>query len=134
MAFTEFDDDDICPPGYKEIIVSRAFKRWAILYILGVIAFWVWFFRYYRPEQKRAVASSFLTDSLKGRFLEDSEFGYFGTNKRVEFSGMQHMEILDRSLVPGSETPGVANRRLIVVGDIHGCADERKFSSFMSPN
>ena len=119
-------DDDICPAGCREVIASRAFKRWAILYILVVIAFWIWFFRYYRPEQKKAIASTFLTDSLKGRFLEESEFGYFGTNKRVEFSGMQHMEVLDRALVPGSETPGVANRRLIVIGDIHGCAEERK--------
>ena len=119
-------DDEFLPEAFTRLVRSRAFKRYVSLYIVTMIGVWLWWFRHHAPKQMKSTASTFLIESLKGRFEDDSEWGYFGTNKRVEFAGMQHLRDLDRSLVPGSDVLGVQNRRLIVVGDIHGYADECK--------
>ena len=119
------EDDDCIPPEWMEIICSRAFKKWMMLYFVVVIGFWLWWFRVFAPKQRASTSKTFLADSLRGRFVE-TEYGYFGSNRRAEFAGMQHLDILDRALVPGSETSGIADRRLIIVGDIHGCADDCK--------
>ena len=46
----------------------------------------------------------------------------FGHNMTPAFLGMVQLQTLDKSLVPreGNE------RRLVIVGDVHGCHDERK--------
>lgn len=126
VSSTGEPDDDFIPKALTKLVGSRAFKRYLSLYIVIMVTFWIWWFRYYTPKQTKAAASSFLMNSLKGRFEDDSEWGYFGTNKRVEFANMQHLRTLDRSLVPGSDILGAQNRRLIVIGDINGCADERR--------
>ena len=51
--------------------------------------------------------------------------GWFGINMQPKFADIIQLEKLDRSLLPG-ETGGKHERekRLIVVGDVHGCVDE----------
>lgn len=61
-----------------------------------------------------------LSHSLNGR-MKTGE-GWFGENMRPEFLDMVQVKILDQSLIPGSE----GRKRLIVIGDVHGCNDERK--------
>ncbi|KAL1957711.1 hypothetical protein VTO42DRAFT_5554 [Malbranchea cinnamomea] len=48
--------------------------------------------------------------------------GWFGANALPKFSGMVHIRSLDPALLPGAE--GAAKRRLVVIGDVHGCNDE----------
>ena len=48
--------------------------------------------------------------------------GWFGENMRPEFLDMVQVKTLDQGLVPARED----QKRLIVIGDVHGCSDERK--------
>lgn len=54
--------------------------------------------------------------------------GWFGTNVRPEFVDVMPMKTLDPALLPGPERiPGhKSSRRLVIVGDVHGCQDECK--------
>ena len=69
--------------------------------------------------------SDILKTSAKER-MQNSE-GWFGENRRPEFLDMVHIGTLDEKLLPGQEH----ERRLIVIGDVHGCSDERA-SAFCS--
>ena len=54
--------------------------------------------------------------------------GWFGENLRPEFVNMAQVDTLDESFLPGG--PNVHDeRRLIIIGDVHGCNDERKSES-----
>ena len=48
---------------------------------------------------------------------------------RPEFLDMIQVKTLDQDLVPARED----QRRLIVIGDVHGCSDERKLSILSQP-
>ena len=115
-------DEDICPPGWSEILCSRAFKRWLVLYLLLMLMVWTWWFKFYGPEY---VEDNYLKESLIARSKTGG--GHFGMNRRVSFAGLIQLKQLDRRLVPGSDVDGVKKRRLVIVGDIHGCIDEREF-------
>ena len=69
-----------------------------------------------------------LSRSLSNRQNPDSE-GLFGSNVRSTFSDMIHIKTLDKSLLPGPSRPRKGQprpegRRLIFVGDVHGCKVE----------
>ncbi|KAF2434395.1 Ser/Thr protein phosphatase family protein-like protein [Tothia fuscella] len=44
----------------------------------------------------------------------------FGANTRPQFTDMIHLQELETELIPGTE----ADRRLIFIGDVHGCSEE----------
>ena len=94
-----------------------------LVYAILIVVCWVGWIGYLRP---RLEESKILKDSLKERMKNKQ--GWFGANQKVSFEGMTQVGMLDRKLVPGSEIPGVDGRRLIIIGDIHGCVDERTFS------
>ena len=48
---------------------------------------------------------------------------------RPEFLDMTQVETLEDHLVPGADGIASGDRRLIIIGDVHGCNDERKFGS-----
>ena len=59
--------------------------------------------------------------------------GWWGSNMEVEFDGIKQLGQVERWKVPGSGVGREGDnadteRRLIVIGDIHGCIDERTFS------
>jgi hypothetical protein len=56
---------------------------------------------------------------------QSSREGGFGINVRPEFAGLLQVQYLDSKLVPGA-THG-SPKRLIVVGDVHGCKAEREY-------
>lgn len=53
----------------------------------------------------------------------DKKGSKFGTNVRPSFTDMPHVKTLPDHLVPGVEG---SDRRLIFIGDVHGCKDERE--------
>lgn len=55
--------------------------------------------------------------------------GWFGSNALPGFSDMAHIQTLDARLLPGEKKAWFrrSKRRLIIVGDVHGCKDECKY-------
>jgi len=51
----------------------------------------------------------------------------FGINVRPAFTDMSHVKILPDHLIPGHE---YGDRRLIIIGDVHGCKHECMYSDF----
>ncbi len=64
-----------------------------------------------------------LSQSLNER-MKTGE-GWFGENVRPEFLDMIQVKTLDQNLIPARQD----RKRLIIVGDVHGCSDEREFSN-----
>lgn len=62
---------------------------------------------------------SMLNDSLTQRM--ESGRGWFGAKMRAEFDDMIQQSELDDRLLPSAEEK---DRRLIIVGDVHGCIEE----------
>ena len=54
--------------------------------------------------------------------------GWFGENMRPDFLDMVQVKTLDQGLIPARGD----RKRLIVIGDVHGCSDECKFFSQLS--
>lgn len=67
-----------------------------------------------------------LSQSLNER-MKTGE-GYIGENMRPEFLDMVQVKTLDQDLIPARED----RKRLIVIGDVHGCSIERKFIILLS--
>jgi len=55
--------------------------------------------------------------------MDHPPMAVFGSNRRPGFADMVMMRTLDSYLVPGM-VAGNENRRLIFVGDVHGCKEE----------
>ena len=105
---------------WKQYLRNRVFRRYVLLYAVMIVVCWVGWFRYLSPHLEE---TNLLKDSLRERMKNTK--GWFGANQKVDFDGMHQIGVVDRRLVPGSEVPGVDGRRLIIIGDIHGCVDER---------
>lgn len=53
--------------------------------------------------------------------------GWYGTNALPELEDLIRVRMLNPSLLPTS-SEGMSPRRLIFIGDVHGCKDERMSS------
>lgn len=111
---------DVCAGFLQAPRVRRAVVALTILIILSM---YVWASRIYPYllENKAALAALNKEISRKAGYV-------YGTNIRPFFPGMKQIATLDPHLVPAfhsSLVPGrSSNRRLVFVGDIHGCKDE----------
>lgn len=109
----------------RTIAVIRApkFRRLLLLLVvmtLSSVVLWNKILAPFAKEERAAWASLNKDAGLAAD-------GVFGANVRPHFSDMIHLQTLDPSLVPGSlNEKGEASkkRRLIFVGDIHGCRQE----------
>jgi hypothetical protein len=101
--------------------IPRRLPRRVKRYILGYIVFLctctlAWQF-WLRP-------SIDLEDNLDRSMAQMTGKANFGINVRPEFTGMNHLKFLDTALLPGA-TAG-SPKRLVIVGDVHGCKEERE--------
>ncbi|MCJ1388556.1 hypothetical protein MMC18_001403 [Xylographa bjoerkii] len=110
------DGDEYGPPDCIQIMSAKKFRRVVGLLLLSLILFciaWAWWLG---PKLSEHLM---LKGSLDTRIKASK--GWFGANMRPKFAGMVQLEHLDANLVP---TGGRDRKRLIVVGDVHGCKDE----------
>jgi len=82
-------------------------------------ATWIGWVQPARLENKALNESLNLTMS-EGHML-------FGHNMTPAFLGMVQLKTLDKKLVPLKGD----RRRLVLVGDVHGCHDERKYPAIL---
>lgn len=98
-------------------------RRWAILLLTSCIVLWIYWSRQGADVAEAWNEHRIIHNAVSGR--RKSDLGWFGTNMLPEFVGMAHLKQLENDLVPRAGN----DRRLIFVGDVHGCHDERKTSN-----
>lgn len=117
------DSDNMIHPRWKHVVaapmsriagIPRRVQRYVLIYATLLVVAWVTWTRILKPdwESTKSIIKS----------LEDESRATFGSNMRPEFSDMVHIKTMDSRLLPTDEN---FRRRLIVVGDVHGCKDER---------
>jgi hypothetical protein len=118
-AFYVADDDFLIHPKWKAMVsntlqrIPRRVQRYfAIYFVLLVITYLAWK-SYIGPQWER--------NREELRKMESTPKSAFGSNVRPGFTDMIQLKTLDSRLLPGA---GNENRRLIFVGDVHGCREE----------
>ncbi|EED17619.1 Ser/Thr protein phosphatase family [Talaromyces stipitatus ATCC 10500] len=103
------------------IVMAPKFRRYMVVYaILLMFAFTGWE-TVLQPMMKEHedILASLNVDTL------EKVGGWFGTNVRPEFVDVLPMRTLNPALLPSfEEKKGRSSRRLVIVGDVHGCQDE----------
>ena len=106
-------------PSWVRVVTAPRFRRY--LYVLLILLTLVWGPWHYWGES-RWTEHRLLTESLNERMRTGN--GWFGINLRPEFMDMVQVKTLSTGLVPAGKGD---KRRLIIVGDVHGCNDERRY-------
>ena len=108
-------------PNCIQIFSAPRFQRGALTILLLLFLLWGTWKTWAGPKFDEAYG---VRQSSKER-LRNAE-GWFGENLRPEFMDMVHIETLEDHMVPGVDDTASKDRRLIVIGDVHGCNDERE--------
>jgi len=110
-------------PSWIQVLSAPRYRRY-LLVLLGILSLLWGSWHYWAGPQWGE--HRLLSESLNERVRTGD--GWFGENLRPEFLDMVHVKTLDQDLVPqrGDE------KRLIIVGDVHGCHDEREYTNLFS--
>ena len=124
-AHYPFEKEHYDPPHLPEwlkrvlrVQVPRRVQRYLGGYLLFILAVWFGWLYWLQPAWQHEQAldqSAQLANSARGQA--------FGVNMRPSFADMVHLGELDAEFLPGKANP---EKRLVFVGDVHGCRDERK--------
>jgi len=116
LRFCDLEDEGSCPNTTRDLIRSRRFRRMiAVLLVVLLVCYYGW--RWYLQPRLETEWG------YKGGFLHHEVNGTYGTARAGDFEGTRIKE-LDPSLLPGGEADPEGKRRLVFVGDIHGCKEE----------
>jgi hypothetical protein len=116
-------DTPRCVRMLLSILTAPRVRRYIIVFVVLLGAFGLAWQGYIKPSLEE---HAILLQSLDINSLEKVG-GWFGTNARPEFADIVQMRHLDPSLLPGDtklDRNDRDRRRLIIVGDVHGCRDE----------
>ena len=102
-------------------MTPRRIQRYLLVYLLLVSVCWLSWKWYLEPQWEEHLL---LSESLNERI--NTGKGWFGSNKMPAFNDMVQLKTLNKKLVPGAGSR-TAGRRLVIVGDVHGCKDECRF-------
>lgn len=103
------------------VVKAPKFQRLVgVLCVATIIFIFLW-----RNFLSDMVAESRAAWEMMNADSESKHGNVFGANKRVQFSGVTHISIMDAAHLPQSKKSGAGGgKRLIFVGDIHGCMAE----------
>lgn len=110
-------------PSWIQVCSAPRFRRYVLLLLMLLSLSWGNWHYWAGPrwsEHRR------LSQSLHQRMRSGE--GWFGENTRPEFLDMVQVKLLDRDLVPQIQG---SRKRLVVIGDVHGCNEERKYINFL---
>ncbi|GAB7360215.1 hypothetical protein MBLNU230_g7976t1 [Neophaeotheca triangularis] len=114
-GFCDLEDETSMPNVvYRKTLGNRRFRMVAV-YVLAIFAtlFWVW----------RTFCASPV--GLVGGTRGDNADGMFDVaRKHHHYRGYDRIRDIDPALIPGGKADSEGKRRLIFVGDIHGCKEE----------
>lgn len=103
-------------PTCEQVITAPRFRRYFCTFFLLLSMFlinWIWWLGPILRE------NSALNRSISPARIRPGQ-GVFGSNMRAEFRDMIQLKNIDERLIPKKG----ARRRLIVIGDVHGCHEE----------
>lgn len=108
------------------IIAALRFRRYVVVYLSLFLLGWAgWSWILYPRIHERNVLLHSLDPASK-----DDAGGWFGANSTPQFDDLIQIRTLDPDLLPKAAPEGegsdTVDRRLIVVGDVHGCKEERR--------
>ena len=110
-------------PPWMQVLSAPRIRRWILISCLSVCLLWL----YWRKYGEHAwTEHRTLNNAVNGRI--NSDLGFFGTNMLPEFLGMTQVKTLNTKFVPGL----AGSRRLIFIGDVHGCYEECELRSLPS--
>ena len=115
-----YDDDVFGPGDCLEFLSTKKVRRILGFCLFSFVLFWISWFTYLSPRFSEHLLLKGSLDPRLGKLN-----GMFGANIRPEFADMVQLRTLDSSLLPVAGRQN-GNRRLIVVGDVHGCKEERE--------
>ncbi|EME84680.1 uncharacterized protein MYCFIDRAFT_195666 [Pseudocercospora fijiensis CIRAD86] len=117
LGFCDLDDDKSCPNSLRHLSASRRFRRMiALLILLATASYYIWS-RFIQPRLAEEWA-------YKQGFVSQ-EGGTYGIAKGGHGEkDMVRIQYLESSLLPGGDCDPNGERRLVFIGDIHGCKKE----------
>ena len=106
---------DFLDPKLVQILTAPRLRRYVLILLAFILLIWsnwhVWAGDALKEHR-------LLDESLQEKIKTGG--GWFGAYMRPEFLDMIHIKTLDESLFPNGDN----KRRLIIVGDVHGCHEE----------
>jgi hypothetical protein len=101
------------------IVTAPKFRRLALALVSTILIGWTAWTYFLGPflEEERAALETFNTYNANVSSM------LYGTNARPHLAGLIQTKDLDSTLLPGGPEAGKA-RRLVFIGDIHGCKHE----------
>lgn len=116
-AFYNQDVEDyFIHPKWKAVIrqttnrIPKRIQRYSVLYLFLLLVAWVAWKAHFGPQY-----AQYRKDQIE---MDTPPKGAFGSNMRPHFKDMIHLKTLDEKHLPKH------NKRLVVVGDVHGCKQE----------
>ncbi|EAW12764.1 putative serine/threonine-protein phosphatase [Aspergillus clavatus NRRL 1] len=107
---------------FLSMVTAPRFRRYTLIYLVllaSCLAGWT------LVLSPRLEENQWLEHSLDPQTQEEAG-GWFGTNTMPRFEGVTHMRTLDKIFLPAVKAVKgeASSRRLIFIGDVHGCRDE----------
>ncbi len=108
-------------PSIVQMITAPRFRRYLLVIILMVLMPWSSWKWYGRPRwEEHKLLNNALDDKVR------KGAAWYGLNLRPAFLDMIQFQTLDVSELPQKD----GKRRLIFIGDVHGCYEERRSFPF----
>lgn len=117
IGFCDLDEEGSCVNVSRGVVASRRFRRMiAYFLVFGLALYYLWS-RFVQPRLDEEWAYK------EGFVLQQN--GTYGIAKGGDLDpGLVRIKDLDRDLVPGGRKDPEGKRRLVFVGDVHGCKKE----------
>ncbi|KKZ63702.1 protein phosphatase [[Emmonsia] crescens] len=109
--------------GLSTLVSAPRFRRYIVVY---VVMLWICLGSWIGLVYPRLKEHNELSRALDSKARERVG-GWFGSNALPKFSDLVYLRSLDPALLPSDKKPTADNpkhKRLIVIGDVHGCLDE----------
>ncbi|KAL8813015.1 MAG: hypothetical protein Q9200_000602 [Gallowayella weberi] len=115
-ASPDFSPSSPAAPSFSQIVSAPKFRRYLMIFLLVLLTLWTSWRWYGKPLWEDHKVWNNALDNQLGRGA-----AWYGLNMRPAFRDMIQLQTWDRSSL--GQTGG--KKRLIFIGDIHGCYDER---------
>ncbi|QSS58442.1 serine/threonine phosphatase [Histoplasma capsulatum] len=115
-----------CPASMKDLLILASAPRLRRYIIVYLILLWICLGSWIKLVSPRLREHNDLLRALDPNF-GDGLRGWFGLNSMPKFNDLVYLRSLDPKLLPGEKEPSADSphkKRLIVIGDVHGCLDE----------